>query len=74
MRCGNHANIDLDGFRSAHSLEATFLYDTQEFDPGLRAELTDLVEKKRPPFARSKRPRLRSDAPVKAPSSWPNSF
>jgi hypothetical protein len=47
MRCGNHANIDLDGFRSAHSLEATFLYDTQQFDLGLRAELTDLVEKKR---------------------------
>jgi hypothetical protein len=72
IRCGNQAYIYLDRLRPTHSLKFAFLENAQEHCLTWRGQITNLIEKQRPAFARSNRPCLRTTAPVNASFSCPN--
>ncbi len=41
--CGDQADVDADGFRTAHTLEFAFLQDAKEFSLDIERQVTDFV-------------------------------
>ena len=68
----DQADIRLQRLVAADPFEGPLTEHTKDFDLRVLVDFTDLIEKSVPPAACSKRPIRRSNAPVKAPFSWPN--
>jgi len=56
IRGGNDAHVHADGPAPTDPLEFALLQHAQQHDLGFRGQLADLVEKRVPPSASSKRP------------------
>src|SRR5580700_7477429 len=47
MRCRDHADVDLNGLRATHRLEAPLLKHAQQLDLNLERNIPDLIEEQR---------------------------